>query len=83
MRFGALRVFLSIKKYVEEDSDLDSTCSDIYNKHSDKSELEDNSTPVVRTKHQSEMIENISKQEGKITKRWTNRLKQKNMQPKN
>ena len=62
--FGALRVFLSIKKYVEEDSGLDSTCSDIYNKHSDKSELEDNSTPVVRTKHQSEMIENISKQEG-------------------
>ena len=62
--FGALRVFLSIKKYVEEDSDLDSTCADIYNKHSDKSKLEDNSTPVVRTKHQSEMIENISKQEG-------------------
>ena len=62
--FGALRVLISIKKYIEEDLILDSTCTGIQNNYSDKSTLKNNSRPVVRTKHQNEMIENVSKQEG-------------------
>jgi hypothetical protein len=62
--FGGLRVFISIKKYIEEDISLDSTDTGIHSKHSDNSELKDNSTPTVRSKHQTEMIENVSKQEG-------------------
>jgi hypothetical protein len=62
--FGALRVLISIKKYIEEDLILDSTCIGIQNNYSDKSTLKNNSRPVVRTKHQNEMIEKISKQEG-------------------
>ena len=62
--FGALRVFISIKKKIEEDLSLDSTYADIQNKYSDKSTSKNNSRPVVRTKHQNEMIEKVSKQEG-------------------
>ncbi len=62
--FGALRVLISIKKYIEEDLILDSTCTGIQNNYSDKSTLKNNSRPVVRTKHQNEMIEKVSKQEG-------------------
>jgi len=62
--FGALRVLISIKKYIEEDLILDSTCTGIQNNYSDKSTLKNNSRPVVRTKHQNEMIEHVSKQEG-------------------
>ena len=62
--FGGLRVFISIRKYIEEDLSLGSTDAGIRSKHSDNSELKDNSIPSVRSKHQTEMIENVGKQEG-------------------
>ena len=62
--FGGLRVFISIRKYIEEDLSLGSTDASIHSKHSDNSELKDNSIPTVRSKHQTEMIENVGKQEG-------------------
>ena len=62
--FGALRVLISIKKYIEEDIILDSTCTGIQSNHSEQSTLEDNPTPVEKSEHQKKMIENISKQEG-------------------
>ncbi len=62
--FGALRVLISIKKYVEEDLSLGSIGAAIQNKHLDKSELKDNFIPTVRSKHQKAMLETISKQEG-------------------
>jgi hypothetical protein len=62
--FGALRVLISIKKYIEEDLILDSTCAGIQNEYSNKSALKKNPTPVVKSEHQKKMIENISKQEG-------------------
>ena len=62
--FGALRVLISIKKYVEEDLSLGSIGAAIQNKHLDKSALKDNSIPAVRSKHQKAMLETISKQEG-------------------
>jgi hypothetical protein len=62
--FGALRVLISVKKYVEEDLSLGSIGADIQNKHLDKSALKDNSIPAVRSKHQKAMLETISKQEG-------------------
>ena len=62
--FGGLRVFISIRKYIEEDLSLGSTHAGIHSKHSDNSELKDNSIPAVRSKHQTEMIENVAKQEG-------------------
>ena len=62
--FGALRVFVSIKKYIEEDLILDSTCAGIQNEYSNKSAPKDNPTPVEKSENQKKMIENISKQEG-------------------
>ncbi|MBT4326385.1 MAG: VWA domain-containing protein, partial [Candidatus Nitrosopelagicus sp.] len=62
--FGALRVLISIKKYVEEDLSLGTMGAAIQNKHLDKSALKDNSIPAVRSKHQKAMLETISKQEG-------------------
>ena len=62
--FGALRVFVSIKKYIEEDLILDSTCAGIQNEYSNKSAPKDNPRPVEKSENQKKMIENISKQEG-------------------
>ena len=62
--FGALRVLISIKKYIEEDLILDSTCTGIQDNNSEKSALKENPIPVVKSEHQKKMIENISKQEG-------------------
>jgi hypothetical protein len=62
--FGALRVFVSIKKYIEEDLILDSTCAGIQNEYSNKSAPKDNSRPIEKSENQKKMIENISKQEG-------------------
>lgn len=62
--FGALRVFVSIKKYIEEDLILDSTCVGIQNEFSNKSAPKDNPRPVEKSENQKKMIENISKQEG-------------------
>ena len=58
-KFGALRVFISIKKYIEESLVSDSTCTVIQNNTSNESELIDNPTHVVRSKHESQMIESV------------------------
>jgi hypothetical protein len=74
-KFGALRVFISIKKYVDEYLNLDSTCTVIQNNYSDKSELKDDYTPISRTKHQNKMIKSVSKITGSPTAELENNLR--------
>ena len=74
-RFGGLRVFISIKKYVDEHLVPDSTCTVIQNNHSDKSESEDNYAHISRTKHQNEMIQSVSKMTGSPTAELENNIR--------
>ena len=74
-KFGALRVLISIKKYIDEYLNLDSTCTVIQNNYSDKSELKDDYTSISRTKHQNEMIRSVSKITGSPTAELENNLR--------
>jgi hypothetical protein len=61
--FGALRVFISIKKYIEESLVLGSSTI-IQNNNYDESDLTHNRAPILRSKHENEMIESLSKMNG-------------------
>ena len=61
--FGALRVFISIKKYIEESFVLGPSTV-IQNNNYDESDLKNNSAPILRSKHENEMIESLSKMNG-------------------
>ena len=63
-KFGALRVFISIKKYVEEYLVLNSPDIVIQNNHLDKSELKDDCAPIPRTKNENYMIKSLAKING-------------------
>jgi hypothetical protein len=63
-KFGALRVFISIKKYVEEYLVLNSPDIVNQNNHLDKSELKDDCAPIPRTKNENCMIKSLAKING-------------------
>ena len=63
-KFGALRVFISIKKYLEESFISDSTCTVIQNNNSNESHLKTNAESIVRSKHETKMIESVLKING-------------------
>ncbi len=75
--FGALRVFISIKKYIEESLVLGSSTvlennnydesqieGDDLEKDLNESDLTHNRAPILRSKHENEMIESLSKING-------------------
>ena len=74
-KFGALRVFISIKKYIEESLVSDSTCVVIENNISNESELKNKPTPIVRSKHESKMIESVLEIKGSPTTQLENNLR--------
>ena len=73
--FGALRVFISIKKYIEESFVLGSNTV-IQNNDLDSSELNNNSASILRSKHETEMIKSLSKMNGSPITELENNLRE-------